>query len=157
MGRGISSPLGTGNVHLWRSTFDTVSITSLEEQVPSHSLQPFVTAKRLVKAQRHALRRPSLDALCTVQFAPFPHDPLIIHSIAGGAQALDAFLAAEALSSTALANPSKVELRSPPIKRSSSAQTPTHNKRGTHSSPPPISRGQTWEQTPHASPARQPR
>jgi hypothetical protein len=81
----------------YRLGFDIVLITSKYDQVPSNSLQPFVTAKRLDRAQRRALRRPPLATLCTVQFAPYPQGPLHISSIAGGAQALAAFLAEEAL------------------------------------------------------------
>ena len=36
----------------YRLGFDIVSITSLEENIPSHSLQPFVSAKRLDRVQR---------------------------------------------------------------------------------------------------------
>ena len=113
----------------YRLGFDIWSIASLEENIPSHSLQHYVSAKRLDQAQRCVLRRPHLTTRCTIPFAPSPQGPYHIRFIAGGAQALDAFLATDALSSKALDTPSKVEPSSPPIKRSSSAQAPTRNKR----------------------------
>jgi hypothetical protein len=121
----------------YRLGFDIMSITSLEKHVPSHSLHPFVITKRLDRAQRRAIRRPPLTTRCTVQFAPSPQGPCYIRSIAGGAQALYAFLVTEAISSKALDTPSKVEPRSPPTQRSLSAKAPTRNKRCTHSSPSP--------------------
>ena len=134
----------------YRLDFDIMSITSLEENIPSHSQHPLVSVKRLDWVHRRVLRRSPLTTRCTVHFAPSPQDSYHIRSIVGGAQALDAFLAAEALSSKALDTPFKFEPRSPHLKRSSSAQAPTHNKRCTHSSPPPPNslRGGTREQTP---------
>jgi hypothetical protein len=109
--------MGTRNVHFgealeqYRLGFDIVSITSLVDRVPSHTLQPFVTAKRLDRAQQRALRRPPLTTLCIVQFAPSPEGPLHVRSIADGARTLYAFLAKEALSVTALVTPAEQEIR----------------------------------------------
>jgi len=105
-----------------------MSIMSLEDNIPSHTLQPFVSPRPLDRAQRHALRRPPLSTRCNVQLAPSPQGPCHIRTIADGVQALDTFL-----SSTAPNTTSKFEPRSPPIKRRSSAQAPTRIKRGTHS------------------------
>ena len=44
----------------YRLGFDVVSITIRDDRVPSSSLQPFGTAKRLDRAQWRALRRPLL-------------------------------------------------------------------------------------------------
>ena len=136
-----------------RLGFDVVSITSRDDRASSSSLHLFAMAKRLDRAQRRAFRRPPLTTLCTVQFAPSPHGPLHIRSIHGGAQALDTFLAEETLASMATTTPAKLEPRSPPVKRSSSAQAPTRNKRGPHSSFPPTSNGMTRGHTPPVSPA----
>jgi hypothetical protein len=122
----------------YRLSFHITSITSLEENIPSHSLQPFVSAKRLIRVQRRAMLRPPLTTRCVVKFAPSPQGPRHIRTITGGSQALDNFIAAEALSSTARDTPSKVEPHSPPIKRISSAQAPTRIKRGAHSPTPPL-------------------
>jgi hypothetical protein len=73
--------------------FDIVSITSLEDTVPTKDLQSFVTDKHPTsRAQRRAHRRPPLTTNCILQFAPSPQGPLHIRSIAGGPHALDAFL-----------------------------------------------------------------
>ncbi len=50
----------------YRLGFDTVSITSMEDYIQSHTLHPFVKAKRLDRAQRRTLRRPHLAARCTM-------------------------------------------------------------------------------------------
>jgi hypothetical protein len=131
--------------------FDLVSITSLEENIPSRSLQPFLSAKRLSRAQRRAMRRPPLTTRYTVQYVPSLQSPCPIRSIADGAQALDTFLATKGVYLQAPDAPSKVEPRLPPIKWSSSAQAPTRITRDTHSSSPPR-RGENREQTPPASP-----
>jgi hypothetical protein len=52
--------------------FDIVSITSLDDTVPTQSLLPFVAAKRPTSAQWRELRRPPLTTTCVVQFAPPP-------------------------------------------------------------------------------------
>ena len=139
----------------YRLGFDILSITYLEENIPSHSLQPFVSEKRLNKVQRRTLRRPSLITRCTVQYAPSLQGPRHIHSIAGVAQALDSFLVIEMLSLSSTDTSAKVEPRPSHIKRSSLAQAPTRTKRGKHPYSP--ERGETTEHTPPASPAPHPR
>ncbi len=134
--------------------FDIVSITSLEADIPSYSLQPFVSVKRLDRAQRCAMRRPPLTTRFTVQYAPSPQGPRHIHSIAGGARALDTFLAIEALSLPSPNTPAKIEPHPPPIKRSSSAQAPTR----TNMHPPTHTQGREEPATrPTGIPLRQPR
>jgi len=133
----------------YRWGFDRVSITSMENDIPSHSLQPFVSAKRLARTQRRALQRPPLTTRCIVPYTPFPQGPRHIRSIAGGVQALDTFLATEALSLPSLDTPAKVEPHSPLIKRRSSAQAPTRTKRGKHPSLPPPPQ---WREEPGTHP-----
>ena len=111
-------------------------ITIQDKNMRSNSLHSFVSAKRLHLAHWRAMRRPPLTKRYTIQFAPSPQGPCHFRSIAKLAQALDAFLAAETLSSKALNSPCKVEPRPPPIKWSSSARAPARNKDCTHSSPP---------------------
>jgi len=139
--------------------FYIVSITSLEKTIFSHSLQPFVSAKRLDQAKRRALRRPPLTTRCIVQYAPSPHDPRHILSIAGRAQALDIFLAREALSLPPPNPLAKVEQCPPPIKRSLSVQAPTRTMRGKHPGRgrAPSRTHAGGEHTSPASFARQPR
>ena len=124
----------------------------LESTVPSQDLLPFVAIKRPTKELRRSLRRPPLSTNCVVQFAPSPQGPLHIRSIAGGPEALDAFLEREPSAQTTLPTSVGTSPRSTPIKRSSSAQAPTRAKiRAAAPSPPRSARigGQ-----PPSSPAR---
>ncbi len=82
----------------YRLGFNISSIKSLEESIPSRSLAPFVSTKRLARTQRRAIRRPPLNTRCVVIYVPSPQGPNHIRSITGGAQALDIFLANGALS-----------------------------------------------------------
>jgi hypothetical protein len=102
--------------------FDIVSITSLENSVPTQDLLPFVAAKRPTKEQRRAYRRPPLNTTCVMQVAPSPQGPLHIRSIAGGSQALDTFLEREPIPPPALPTSIGSPSRSTLIKRISSAQ-----------------------------------
>ncbi len=52
--------------------FDIVSITSLDEEIPTHNLQPFVSVKRLTTQQRRKYKIPPLATRGLVQFAPSP-------------------------------------------------------------------------------------
>jgi hypothetical protein len=61
--------------------FDILSITNLEDGVPTQDLLQFVTAKRPTRAQRQEYRRPLFTTPCVVQFAPSPQGPLHIRSI----------------------------------------------------------------------------
>jgi hypothetical protein len=130
----------------------------MEENIPSYFLAPFVSIKRLARVQRRALRRPPLTTRCVVQYDPFPQGPCHIRSIAGGAHALDLFLATEVLSLPLTDTSVNANPRPPPIKRSSSTQAQTRTKRGKHPSPPPLTKGdKTQDHAPPTSPARQPR
>jgi hypothetical protein len=90
----------TGDLHLWGSVgiiqdgIQCHITTSLEDGVPSQALQPFVITKHPSREQRRALCMPPLSTPCLVLFAPSPQGPEHIRSIAGGAEALDAFLVA---------------------------------------------------------------
>ncbi len=133
-------------------------ITSLKENVPSHLLASFVSTKRLARTRRRAIRRPPLNTRCVVIYDPSPQGPNHIRSITGGAQALDFFLANEALSLSSTNTLAVTNPRSTPIKRCSSAQAPTRIKKSKHtSSPPPFQGGMTRDPSPPTSPARKPR
>ena len=131
-----------------RLGFEVTSIRHLEVRVPSHALQRFVIAKRHNRNQRRALRRPPLSTPYIVQFVSSAQGLEHIRTIAGGAQALDAFLAAETQSPPTLDNLTSVKSRSALIKRCSSAQSLTRNKRRAYTPPPPpnprgVARGRT--------------
>ncbi len=108
--------------------FDIVSITNLDDKVPTQDLQTLVTDKLPTRAYRRAHRRPPLTTNCIMQIAPSPQGPLYIRSIAGGPQTLDAFLEREPLPPPTLPISVGTPSRSTPINRSSSAQAPTRAK-----------------------------
>ena len=138
--------------------FDIVSITSLEDTVPTQNLLPFVAAKRPTSVQRRDHRRPPLTTTCVVQFAPPPQGPLHLRSIAGGPQALDTFLERGPLPPSTLPTRVDISARSTPIKRSSSAQAPTRAKLRAAAPPASPSRGNHHGGgTTPSSPARLPR
>jgi hypothetical protein len=134
-----------------------VSITSLDDTVPTQNLLPLVAAERPTSAQRRDFRRPPLTTIRVVQFAPSPQGPLHIRSIEGGPQALDTFLEREPLPPPTLPLRVGTSSRSTPIKRSSSAQAPTRAKlrAATPSTSPP--RGNHYGGHPPSSPSRLPR
>jgi hypothetical protein len=51
----------------YRLGFDITSITNMEDVVPSHAFQPFVSTRRLNWEQRRTLRKPPLSTPCLVQ------------------------------------------------------------------------------------------
>ncbi len=93
--------VGTSKVHLIGGTrttpigIDINSLTDLDDEVPTHTLQPFVSTMRPTREQSRSLRRPSITSNYIVQFAPSPQGTTHIRLIAGENQALDLFLATE--------------------------------------------------------------
>ncbi len=134
--------------------FDIVSITSLEDTVPTQDLLTFVAAKRPNRAQRRAPRRPPLTTTCVVQFAPSPQGPLHTHSIEGGPQALDTFSGRKPLSPPALPTMVGTSARSTPTKRSSSVQAPTLAKLRAKAPPSSPPKGGKSGEHPPSSPPR---
>ncbi len=52
--------------------FNIVSITNLDDGVPTEDLQPFVSVKRLTTQQRRKYKQPPPATRCLLQFAPSP-------------------------------------------------------------------------------------
>jgi hypothetical protein len=138
--------------------FNIVSITSLDDKVPSMNLQLFVSVKRLTTHQRRMYKTPPLDTNCIVQFAPSPQGTAHIRFIAGGNLALDTFLATKPQPLPAQTGPF-ISSNSclTPINQSSSAQAPTRTKSRSPNSPLSPQTGKLPRRAPPSSPARPPR
>jgi hypothetical protein len=133
---------------------DIVSITSLDDEVPSQDLQPFVNVKRLKTQQRRKYKEPPPTTRCLVQFAPSPQGTAHIRSIQRGSSALDSFLSTEPQAQPTMPRTATHTARITPIKRISSAQAPSRIKirAACPSSPPP--RGTPPRRAPTSSLAR---
>ena len=108
--------------------FNIEAITSLDEEVPTEHLQPFVSVKRLTTQQRRRFPQPPPTTRCSVQFAPSAQGTAHILSIRGGSAALELFLATEPLPPPPIPRSATYTARDTPIKWSSSAQAPTRTK-----------------------------
>ena len=119
--------------------FDIEAITSLDEEIPTDHLQPYVSVKRLTTQQRRRFPQPPPTTRCLVQFAPSAQGTAHILSIQGGSAALELFLSTEPHPPPPIPRSATYTARDTPIKRSSSAQAPTRTKRRSLSpaSPPP--------------------
>jgi hypothetical protein len=138
--------------------FNIVSITSLDDEVPSSNFQPYVSVKHITTQQRRKYKTPPLTTNYMVQFSPSPQETAHIRSFEDGNLALDTFLAKEPQPQPALPCPlipsnTRIAL----IKRSSPAQAPTRIKISAPSPQLSPQKGKPTRRTPQSSPARPPR
>jgi hypothetical protein len=134
-----------------RVGFDLTSITSLDDEIPSHTLQPFVTAKLSSKEQRRAFKNPPLTTNYIVHLAVSQQGPVHIRSFAAGTQALNSFFAAELQPPSVSYRPGGITSCFPANKPSSLAQASNRTTRRASTSPPSPHMGGTRGHIPFLS------